>query len=408
MKAISRRKTRILALILAMAAVGRASASDVEPLTIPNASLPHLAVTTDDSVVLSWVESNSDTSRLRYARFRAGTWNSPTTVAEGDDWFVNWADFPSVVPITDSLWAAHWLRKRAGGTYAYDVMVSTSQDDGQSWSVPFSPHDDGTPTEHGFVSLFSIDNRLAAVWLDGRNTGGGHTDHDHHAQNGAMTVRAASFDIDHTRIMDSVIDARTCDCCQTDVAITSSGPLAVYRDRSDENVRDISISRYTDESWSEPKTVANDDWIINGCPVNGPSIAASEDSVTVAWYTAPDKQPAIRAALSHDGGESFPTVVELPSDRPLGRVATAHLDDARRAIIWLDQTGAATADIQLAIIDAEGSVQHQTVVASTVPTRRSGFPQLIAHAQSLVLAWTDVHRGDLRVRVKSIPLPPEA
>ncbi|MEL7311159.1 MAG: sialidase family protein [Pseudomonadota bacterium] len=388
--------------------ISPSAAGGVDPLVVPNASLPHLASSETGDVVLSWVETDNDSSRLRYAEFRSASWQPPVTVASGPDWFVNWADFPSVVPLTNTLWAAHWLKKRPGGRFAYDVMIATSQDHGQTWSTPFSPHDDDTPTEHGFVSLFAIDEQLAALWLDGRNTGGGHADHDHHAQGGAMTVRAASFDTDHTRVMDIEIDARTCDCCQTDVAMSSRGPLAVYRDRSEENERDIAISRYADNRWSEPKTVANDGWIINGCPVNGPSIAAAGDSVTVAWYTAAEKRPAIRVALSEDGGEFFPTVVELPSDRPLGRVATAHLDESQRAIIWLEQTGPAKADIQLAVIDANGKVRHHAVVASTVPTRRSGFPQLISHAQSLVLAWTEVHRGDLRVRVKSIPLPPDA
>ncbi len=55
----------------------------------------------------------------------------------------------------DGLMAAHWLAKKPGGTYAYDVMMSVSPT-GRSWGTPFSPHDDGTPTEHGFVSLFPV------------------------------------------------------------------------------------------------------------------------------------------------------------------------------------------------------------------------------------------------------------
>ena len=35
------------------------------------------------------------------------------------------------------------------------------------------------------------------------------------------------------------IDARVCDCCQTDAAMTSEGAVLIYRDRSDDEIRDL-------------------------------------------------------------------------------------------------------------------------------------------------------------------------
>jgi hypothetical protein len=80
-------------------------------------------------------------------------WSEAQTVSQGENWFVNWADFPSVVDLKDGSLTAHWLVKSGSSTYAYDVSILRSKDGGKSWSKPIVPHRDNTKTEHGFVSL---------------------------------------------------------------------------------------------------------------------------------------------------------------------------------------------------------------------------------------------------------------
>jgi len=137
----------------------------------PGAALPHVAEDGGDAL-LSWVEPADGGHALRFARRAGSRWTAPQTVALGSDWFVNWADFPSIVSLGGGRLAAHWLQRSGAGTYAYDVMVSRSADDGATWSTPIMPHTDGTATEHGFVSLFSEDDGLGIVWLDGRQFAG--------------------------------------------------------------------------------------------------------------------------------------------------------------------------------------------------------------------------------------------
>jgi hypothetical protein len=116
-------------------------------------------------------------------------------VARGEAWFVNWADFPSVVPIADRLWAAHWLARRPEGGYAYDVAMALSSDAGARWGATLSPHTDGTPTEHGFVTLFPWQGGVGAVWLDGRNMQPGEAGDlaDHGHGEGGMTLRSVQL-----------------------------------------------------------------------------------------------------------------------------------------------------------------------------------------------------------------------
>ena len=65
------------------------------------------------------------------------------------------------------MWA-HWLQSGTQGGYDYGVRITQSNDGGQNWSEPWTPHDDGTPTEHGFVSSVSLGQTMGFIWLDGR------------------------------------------------------------------------------------------------------------------------------------------------------------------------------------------------------------------------------------------------
>ena len=226
---------------------------------------PHLATPGAGGPVMSWLEPAAASMSLRYSRWAGQGWGPPSTVASGADWFVNWADFPSVVTDGEGHWGAHWLQKVPGGTYAYGVRIATSDDDGATWSAPQVPHGDGTATEHGFVSLLPWRGALLALWLDGRNTGG--DDGHDHGGGGAMTVRSAVVDYDGTMSgPDTEIDARTCDCCQTGLALAGSVAVAVFRDRGEDGTRDISIVRLEDGRWSAPVPVARDGWRIDACP----------------------------------------------------------------------------------------------------------------------------------------------
>ncbi|HSG63530.1 MAG TPA: sialidase family protein, partial [Gammaproteobacteria bacterium] len=111
----------------------------------------HLAAAPDGAAVLSWLEpTTGDGMALKLTTLASGveTWTEPRSIAEGENWFINWADFPSVVPISESLWVAHWLVYREDYD-GYDSVVAISTDAGATWSEPTLLNTDGTPTEHG-------------------------------------------------------------------------------------------------------------------------------------------------------------------------------------------------------------------------------------------------------------------
>lgn len=337
---------------------------------------PNLSVAPDGRVLLSWIDRLDDGRHaLRFSVKEGDGWSAPRVIAEGADWFVNWADFPSIIALPDGSLAAHWLVKSAAATYAYDVRIARSTDGGAHWSAPLVPHRDGTPTEHGFVSLFPArDGRLAAAWLDGR-------------EGGAMTLRYAAVGPDGAMQDEALLDSRVCDCCQTSAAVTAEGPLVVYRDRSSQEVRDIAVVGLREGRWSEPRGLPADGWEIQGCPVNGPAIAASGGRVAVAWFTAAKDAPRVRLAFSNDAGASIGTPVRVDDGNPLGRVDVALLDDGSAVVSWVESSPEGSS-LRVRRIRANGEPGAAVIVVPAGAKLANGFPQMARSGDTLVFAWT--------------------
>ena len=366
---------------------------------------PNLTPTADGHLLLSWIERSGENGHaLRYARReRGGSWSAPVTIAEGTDWFVNWADFPSMATLADGTLYAHWLAKSGPGTYSYDVRVSRSVDGGLTWSRPVAPHRDGTHTEHGFVSMTPWSPReMGLVWLDGRHTGG--ASHDGHGAGQAMSLMHTTLDRDGRLGAETRLDGRVCDCCQTDAAMTDAGTVVVYRDRSEKEIRDMSVVRHVGGRWTQPQPLATDGWEINGCPVNGPAIAAAGSKVGVAWFTAAADKPMVKVAFSADSGATFTAPFVVDDGRPLGRVDILWLPDGSALVSWLEQ-GEPGARLRVRRVLSNAKADEAVTVAESTGARSSGFPRMAAPNGEVVIAWRDA--GDPpRVRTAVLTTEP--
>ncbi len=360
---------------------------------------PRITQGMDDGVVLSWMEPDETGTTLRFSVLSNGQWQPAQTVVSGIHMFVNWADLPSVVPLQDQHLIAHWLQKMPGGTYAYDVVAAQSIDNGRNWSESFSPHTDGTPTEHGFVSMFSRDGQAGMIWLDGRKAINEATDEPVAS---GMTLRAAFVDRDNGLHGEQLVDELICDCCQTDVAVAASGPVAVYRDRTSDEIRNIFVSRFVGGEWQAGQALANENWHIAGCPVNGPAIAARDDLVVVAWFSAANGLPVVRLSVSNNSGESFADAVEIATGSTLGRVGIALLDDSAVAVSWLRAGDQLLNDVRVRRVSVAGVTGPVRTVSSTAALY--SVPQMANDGSHLVFAWTEIHDDVRRVMSARVPI----
>lgn len=385
-----------LPLIAALSAVLSGCApggADLPVRAAPGASLPRLSPGAQP--VLSWVEPANGAHRLMYAAYREGAWAEPRQAAAGTAWFINWADVPSVVGLPDGRMAAHWLQREGTEAYAYGVRIAQTDARG-AWGPATTPHADGTPTEHGFVSLFPLGAGVGAVWLDGRQMAGDPP--------GGMAVRGALLNAAGTVDGRWLIDDLACDCCQTGVAAGPLGPVVAYRDRTPEEIRDISVSVLRPEGWSPPVRVAADGWEIAGCPVNGPAIGASEETVYVAWFTAAAGRARVRASASTDGGLSFGPAMDLASGPVLGRVGLAMLPGQRAAVSWVESGADGRGRLRYRIVSPDGS-GHTRDVAEVGTSRAAGVPQIAAADGVLVFAWTETGKAPTGIRSLKLAVP---
>jgi hypothetical protein len=336
-------------------------------------------------VLLSWIERAGDLATLKFSERTRQGWTPARTVASGRDWFVNWADVPSVLRLADTSLYAHWLQKSGPDTYAYDVRLARSTDDGRTWSASFTPNHDKTQTEHGFASLFQTPGAgLGLVWLDGRAMKGGHEEHG----GGDMSVRGAVYDRQGKQILEGAIDLRVCECCPTTAAVTAEGPIVAYRDRSDSEIRDIYVSRLVSGKWTPPTPVYRDNWKIAACPVNGPALSANGRNVVLAWFTAQADEGRAYVAFSQDSGQSFGKPIRVDDAGTLGRVDVALLDDGSAAATWIEFADG-KAQFRLRRITATGERSPSGTVAGLAATRASGYPRMAHFGGELVFAWTD-------------------
>jgi len=375
------------------------TATSIEPPSPINSKQPYL-FSNENELFMSWTQRiNDSVHSMNFSVLTNGSWSIPVEIARGNNWFVNWADFPAIAENKGNL-LAHFLQKSDPATFAYDVRLKLSNDNGVQWNNDFILHTDSTKTEHGFVTLLPYKEDLFfATWLDGRNTGGGNHDEEH-SSNGAMNIRTAIISNKGEINDDTLIDAKTCDCCQTSAAITPKGLVVVYRDRTDDEVRDIYISRLLDGSWTIPKPIHNDYWVINGCPVNGPKVVSYKNMLAVAWFTEADAVPKVNVVFSKDSGKNFDTPIEISSGKAIGRVDVAFLEENAILVSWMESTDDG-ADLKIVKVNSEGKKFEPIIVTKLSSARASGFPQLEIVKGIVYVAWNHIEDEEIRIKVKS-------
>lgn len=364
----------------------------------PGSSKPFLTKTPRGELLLSWFEPRPDHRfALRVATTQNGRWSEPVTAVDSDRLFVNWADFPSIVETTRGTWVVHWLEKNAARSYAYDIRLATTKDRGRTWTAPITVNRDGTPTEHGFVSMVPRgDGSVALAWLDGRQM----VD-----SGGAMSVRAAVLRADGRLDGEQVLDSRTCECCQVSLASTAGGLIAAYRDRSADEVRDIAVVREVGGRWTSPRLVANDHWVWKACPVNGPSVSAIGNEVGVAWFTGAGGTPAVKVAFSRDGGATFGAPTRTDNGHTMGRVHFQMTGPGRGALVWLE-TEADGATWMVRTVGPRGPGSAQAVGRAS-RARDAGFPRTAVVGNDLWIAYVAIAGGPqttARVQVTRVAL----
>jgi hypothetical protein len=342
---------------------------------------PNLSTGPDGRIYLTWIDAGEKTSSLKFSVLGENqSWSPAGLIAQGEHWFVNASDYPSLIALPDGTLAAHWLADNPEGSEAYNVNLSLSRDGGKSWGKPFIPHRDRSANEHGFVSMVaSGPGELGVLWLDGNKI----KDFE-----GDMALNYTTVSADGKVGKEIELDGRVCECCQTSIAATPDGILAVYRDRSEKEIRDISVARLTKDGWSKPEALSKDGWMIDGCPVNGPSVSSSGTHVAAGWFTAPNDVSQVNVALSSDSGKTFGAPIRIDNGKPVGRVDIIALPSGDALVSWMEQAEEGT-QVRIRRVHSDGTLGAPAIASANSKVKFAGVPHMAVSGKQGIVAWTD-------------------
>ena len=357
-----------------------------------NTVFPNL-LNSGESLVLSWIDESVEAeSQLLLSEWNGESWTPIETAASGKNWFVNWADFPAIGMNNQGGKFAHFLAKSAEGTYDYDIQLVFKKDDSSDWELIGKPYQDTTKGEHGFVSMFPVgEDQLGIVWLDGRK---------YATENKEMMLMGNLINPDGSMDKAIPLDERVCDCCQTNAVQTRDGAVIVYRNRSEDEIRDIYRVILKDGEWSDPVPVANDSWKISGCPVNGPAIDANGNRIVVSWFTNAGDSAKVKVAISENGGETFGEPKQIDLGNPLGRVDVKFDRQENIWVSWMENVDT-EAEIFLRKISKENVLEEPIKVSTINEHRASGFPRMEILNHELYLVWTNSNEPSSLMMVKT-------
>ncbi|HJQ97467.1 MAG TPA: hypothetical protein VJ826_04080 [Candidatus Polarisedimenticolaceae bacterium] len=393
-----------LACAVAAACSGRppetaARTRPVDPPAAPASTAPRLSAE-GDRIVLSWIETEAEGGpALRFASREGSGWSEARTVVADHLLAVDPTNVPGVMPLDGGGFAAHWsLNPSPSESHARALLVATSAD-GATWSAPRSPHERRLATDHAMASLVPAPGGgFGVAWLDGRAG-----EMSEYGEGGTGLYWADGTAAGFTP--EVALDARVCDCCKTSAAWSSAGPIVAYRDRADDERRDISVVTRDGTTWAKPADVRNDGWVLTACPTNGPAIAASGAATAVAWFSGGGNEKAVRAAISRDGGKTLGPAVRVDGGDPVGRVEAAVLQDGSAAIVWLERKDNG-AEVRVRRVSPDGTAEEPVTVATTSPSKKSGYPRVVTLGpREVLVAWIDATEAKTRIRASSVTLP---
>jgi hypothetical protein len=373
---------RTTSIVLALCLALPLSAAVMKSPAGAGSSSPNLATAQDGSVLMIWVEGQA----VRFARLKSSAWSEARTIASNDRVNPGWANGPAIAQTSDGALLALWTEKNPAGPHAVDAFIATSRDNGATWSAAKAIHGKTKPSEYGFASVVPNGSGFGVTWLDGRNM--------ESEEAGGMALRYANVGADGALTGERVIDDRVCECCTTGMTLTARGPVVAYRERGEGDVRDIAVAPANGAA----RVAHRDNWVVKGCPVNGPQLDANGNSVALTWFTAANGQARVLFAWSRDGGATFGPAVRVDDGKPSGRADVVIMHDGSALVTWIEGMGA-TATLRRRLISGTGEVIPSTTIA---PVDARMMPRVARSGRNAYFAWTDGPREKRQVRVASL------
>ncbi len=275
--------------------------------------------------------------------------------------------------------------------YNGEVFFSRSLDGGKTFSPP-RPLVDNTASQRFQALAIDPQGGLFAAWLDKRNVA--IAARDGRPYPGAALAFSWSRDGGASFSPSRIAHDNTCECCRIGVAFAGPGhPVVLFRNIFGGTVRDHAIITFTDPDTPGPLArVSVDDWKIDACPHQGPSLAISPAGIYHAvWFTEGNARKGLFYARSVNGGRTFSEPLALGNpDHDLSRPYVTALPGAVW-VAWKDFDGEETSAMAMVSHDDGVTWSAPRVVAQTDDA--SDHPLLVTDGHHAYLSWMTRKEG---------------
>jgi hypothetical protein len=263
------------------------------------------------------------------------------------------------------------------------LRFASSPDRGTSWNAPRTVAGDSIPGSRNFHAMHvAQDGTIYVAWLESSDE----------SKSGTYLTRSSDGGVSWSKAV-RVASQEACPCCRTAIATASDGTLYLaWRSVAPGNVRDIVVatSRDKGQTWTTPKEVHADNFIIDGCPHAGPSMLTdSAGRVHIAWWTGAKNHEGVYYARSDDGAQ-FGPAIQLSSE-PMPRPAHVQLAlgaNQTVAAVWDDAGGTRTLPRVLMRISGDGGTSFGDTISVSEDDVAAMFPVLTLRSDTLSVAWT--------------------
>ncbi len=135
-----------------------------------------------------------------------------------------------------------------------------------------------------------------------------------------------------------VIPSDVCPCCQLTTAFGDDGKslYLALRDVDAQSNRDniLVVSRDRGESFSAPVALNDTRWNIQACPLKATAIAASDQDLYGAWYSAAESPPGVFVTVSHDGGRTHTAPLAMHPEASLADAPSIAVGGGMVYVAW--------------------------------------------------------------------------
>jgi len=290
---------------------------------------PYLTRSPSGGMLLSWIRLGYDsTPAFCFATAKqGGLFGAPHEIPNTANIQPHGENLPKIVQKPSGEIIALWgiANPNPKNKYSGLVLYAQSFDEGKTWTAPQPLVRDAASFDQRYYDVAVLpDGEAGVVWLDNRKTAG---------SDGSL-VYFTKTDGRNGFGEASVISQPACPCCRTVLYPDSKGNIHVlYRGIIQDSIRDMVhvVSGDGGKTFSAPKRISNDNWVINACPHTGPAMAETTSGLHFTWYTG-GTDKGCYYSNTRDNGATYGARVSIS---PLGsHPQLASLDNGGLVVVW--------------------------------------------------------------------------